>query len=413
MDIKFLYNSNKYLPLVAIAFLLPFNFGVAILLVVSLLFFFVFSDLKANMKRLFSNKWTYICFAFFLMHAIAWFFTDNREEANRAIEIKLGFFAFPLLIFSQDYNRIDLRKAIKFFAYGTLAVTFFNIMRAVYYYFTLHETKYFYYSDFSFFMHSGYYAMYAVFAIVVLCVVGINFFKNNVFNILLITLLSAFLGMGIYLSSSKMGLISAIVIIPIILFNQLFRQRKFKLLIGIGLLLIVALVFIFSSNSMPVARLKSAFNVVGDMKSIDKTTSESNAVRVLIWSQAAKIINENLLTGVGPGDVNDHLYRAYDAEGMTGANEKKLNSHNQFLQSTMGLGIPGLIVLLALTIGVLIIGLVERDLLKWLFGFLVVLNFAVESMLETQAGTLFFLFFMVLLSVPMKLSTFRFTKAIN
>lgn len=399
MEFKFFYNSYKHLPLLAIAFMLPFNFGVAIILVGFLFMFFLAGDLKANIRRLFSNKWTYVMFFLFLLPVVYWFFSTNKEAASTAIEIKLGFIVFPILLFSQGFNRIDVRRMMRFFAFGTICVTLINVSRAVFLYITEHDAKYFFYSDFSWFMHSSYYAMYAVFSIVLLSVFGLNNFRKRSSNVILVTVLSFILGAGVFMSSSKMGLLTLVIVLPILLFNMLIKQKKFKLLVVIGLLLLGGFIFLSQVTIMPVERLKSAFKFA-NKEQIDKTTTESNAVRALIWEQAVQIFKENMWVGVGPGDANDHLYRAYEKEGMTGALEKHLNCHNQFLQTAISTGLLGTLPLLLITLGIFLYGLLRRDLLKWMFALIIILNFLVESMLQTQAGTLFFLFFFSLLSIP-------------
>lgn len=199
-----------------------------------------------------------------------------------------------------------------------------------------------------------------------------------------------------------MGMLSLFVSLPVILFYVLFKQKKF-LLLGIILITIIAgLFFVLRSDFAPVQRLKNAFNFASSSEIIDKTTGESNAVRVLIWSEATTLIKQNWLLGVTPGDANDALYKAYEKAGMTGALNKHLNAHNQFLQTSIGTGLVGVLVLLILTLGILIAGFIRKEIILILFGLIIMLNFLVESMLQTQAGTLFFVFFapLLLLNLP-------------
>ncbi len=382
-----------------IAFLLPFNFGVAIVLILALAAFFFLGKVKSGLGNFVQNKWSYVFVSFFLIHAIAYFFSNNKAEAVTAIEIKLGFIAFPLLIFTQKYSRIDVRKVLRSFAFGTIACTLFNIGRALFYFVTQKETKYFFYSEFSFFMHPSYYAMYAVFSIIILSLLSLNYFKKNVFNLTAVVLSCLLLGVCIFMSSSKMGMLSLVVSLPVILFYVLFKQKKFILLGLIIITISLGLFFVLRSDFTPIKRLKNAFNFAGSTEQIDKTTAESNAVRVLIWSEAKNLIKQNLLLGVTPGDANDALYKAYEKAGMTGALNKHLNAHNQFLQTAIGTGLIGAILLGFLTLGILIVGFIRKEIMIILFALIIILNFLVESMLQTQAGTLFFVFFAPLLLV--------------
>jgi O-antigen ligase len=77
--------------------------------------------------------------------------------------------------------------------------------------------------------------------------------------------------------------------------------------------------------------------------------------------------------------------------------EHKLNSHNQFLNTSVALGLTGLICLL-LCLGLpVLLTLKNINLLLWGFCVLSGLNFLFESMLETQAGVMFFAFFSTIL----------------
>jgi O-antigen ligase len=126
---------------------------------------------------------------------------------------------------------------------------------------------------------------------------------------------------------------------------------------------------------------------------VDKTSAESTAVRLLIWEQAIQIIRQNFFTGTGVGDANAALYKAYEEQGLTGAFELKLNAHNQYLQTFLGMGILGFLLLLQMTLGDLVRALFRRQFLLFIFSLLIVMNLMVESMLQRSAGVLFFCFF--------------------
>jgi hypothetical protein len=96
------------------------------------------------------------------------------------------------------------------------------------------------------------------------------------------------------------------------------------------------------------------------------------------------------------GDANDMLYQSYKENGLTGALSHHLNAHNQYFQTFIGLGFFGFIILLSLTFGYLIKNILTKHFLFILFSTLIILNFLVESMLQTSAGVLFFCFFFCL-----------------
>jgi O-antigen ligase len=134
------------------------------------------------------------------------------------------------------------------------------------------------------------------------------------------------------------------------------------------------------------------FNVETTAKGLNP--AESNLARFLIWSSAMPVIKEHLLFGVGTGDVSDALALSAESKGIYAF--KKYNTHDQFIETQMGLGLPGLFLLLFLTFGALIYALAKKDLLLAVLALLFILNFFVESMLIGNYIPLFFSLFLYL-----------------
>jgi O-antigen ligase len=82
---------------------------------------------------------------------------------------------------------------------------------------------------------------------------------------------------------------------------------------------------------------------------------------------------------------------------MTGIFNEQLNSHNQFLQTFLALGLPGILLLLSLFVFPIINSLKTKNYILFCFLVIVFLNFLTESMLETISGVVFFAFFYSLL----------------
>ncbi len=116
--IKSTYLQMGYnLPLL-IAFFLPLGINYAIFILIWSICFFAFDDVKAGMKRILSNKWTYVLLAFFIIHTVGYFFSINKDGALNAIEIKLSFLAFPILIGASNYNELQIKKIVISFVSG-------------------------------------------------------------------------------------------------------------------------------------------------------------------------------------------------------------------------------------------------------------------------------------------------------
>lgn len=395
--LKHIYLSSGYnLPLV-IAFLLPFGINYSPIIIVWIIAFFACDNLKTGMKQVLSNPWSYVLIGFFLLHAVGYFFSENKSGALNAIEIKLCFLAFPVLIFASSYNSLRVKKIVISFISGCVLVCVFYLFRAFYLY-IFHDLNAFYYTEFSYFMHPSYFAMYLVFSQLIV----ILFYHDWLAHLSNLKIKLGFMSLTflscIFLCSSKMGLITAFLLIPLSICSILYYKGYKKIIIGLVIGFIVAIATVYKFFPKPFERMERAFKVTSSSDTIDKTDGESTAVRILIWKESVKLIKENLIFGTTAGDANDQLVQAYEREGLSGALRKRLNTHNQFFQTFIGTGMLGFLLLLLMTIGALIYGIAKKNYILSLFSILMFFNFLVESMLQAQAGFIFFVFFFCFLT---------------
>lgn len=390
--LQFGYN----IPLL-IAFFLPFGINHAILILIWAISFFAFDNVKQGFKNVFSNKWSYVLLAFFLIHALGYFFSLDKSDALNAIEIKLGFLAFPILVFASRFNEVQIKKIVISFVSGCVLATVICLFRAFYLYF-FEDVNAFFYSDFNYFLHPSYFAMYLVFAQLIVMLFYPTWLSHLTYLNIKIGFISFLLLLATFLCSSKMGLITAFLLIPTALFVILYKNGYKKLIVGSLIVFIFGLFLSYKFLPQPFERIKVAFKVTASAEKIDKTDAESTAVRILIWKESVKLIQSNFWFGTTAGDANDKLIEAYEKEGLTGALIKKLNAHNQFLQTFIGTGIMGFVLLLLMTFGAMIYGFVVKNYLLVTFSVLMIFNFLVESMLQAQAGFIFFVFFFCILT---------------
>lgn len=390
--LQFGYN----IPLL-IAFFLPFGINHAILILIWAISFFAFDNVKQGFKNVFSNKWSYVLLAFFLIHALGYFFSSDKSDALNAIEIKLGFLAFPILVFSSQFNEVQIKKTVISFVSGCVLAIVICLFRAFYLY-VFEDVNAFFYSDFNYFLHPSYFAMYLVFAQLIVMLFYPTWLSHLAYLNIKIAFISFLLLLATFLCSSKMGLITAFILIPTALFVILYKNGYKKLIVGSLIIFVLGLFLSYKFLPQPFERIKVAFKVTASAEKIDKTDAESTAVRILIWKESVKLIQSNFWFGTTAGDANDKLIEAYEKEGLTGALIKKLNAHNQFLQTFIGTGIVGFVLLLLMTFGAMIYGFVVKNYLLVTFSVLMIFNFLVESMLQAQAGFIFFVFFFCILT---------------
>lgn len=389
--LKFGFN----IPLL-IAFFLPFGINYAVFILIWSICFFLFDDVKNSFKSIFNNKWSFIVIGFFLLHSVGYFYSENKSEALSAIEIKLCFLAFPILFFGSHFSHTHVKKIVISFVSGCMLVSFLCIFRACYLYF-FEDTNAFFYSDFSYFIHPSYMAMYLVFALLIVML----FYKNWLAHLHLLNIKLGFMAVvflvTIFLCSSKLGLLSAFFLLPTTFSVLLYNKGYKKIIIGLVLALLGLATASYKLFPTPFKRFQTAINVTKSSQTIDKTDAESTAVRILIWKESIKLIKNKFWFGTTAGDVNDKLIESYEKEGLTGALTKKLNAHNQFLQTFIGTGFIGFVLLILMTLFLIVYSFIKKNYILMLFSILISLNFMVESMLQTQAGFTFFTFILCLI----------------
>lgn len=376
--------------------MLPFGFNLSIIILLWSLCFFMFEDLKQSFSNVFKSKWTYILFGFLVLHGVLSLFSVNKTEALSEMERKLSFLAFPVLLFCNGNFAPHIKKIIMAFIAGCVSALVICLLRAIYLY-VFFGINAFFYDHFNYFMHPSYFAMYLTFVLMLIILFGKQWLGHISNYYLKAGLLSALVVTGIFLCASKSGLLVAALLLPVSLIVILYNKGYKKGIIALVLGIIVLIPVTYKFFPTPYERLKVAFEVTTSSQEINKSETDGTAVRILIWKESVNLIKENLLFGVTPGDENDVLCTAYSSHQLTGALEKQLNTHNQYLQTFLGTGIIGFILLFVMTFGALITGFIQRNYLLVLFSALSILNFLVESMLQAQSGFMFFVFFLCLL----------------
>lgn len=119
----------------------------------------------------------------------------------------------------------------------------------------------------------------------------------------------------------------------------------------------------------------------------------SLTMRLYFWKAAAVIIKNNLLFGVGTGDVQNQLNKTYVETHSPLSKDWYKRPHNQFITITVSLGLLGLLVFLFSFIYPVIKLKKQIHILFWPYFLILCISFILEDTLETQAGLSFYAFF--------------------
>jgi O-antigen ligase len=140
-------------------------------------------------------------------------------------------------------------------------------------------------------------------------------------------------------------------------------------------------------------RIYELVNEYDEFKNKRHVNGHSLSMRLYFWSTAVHVIGQNFFTGVGTGDVQAALNKAYKETHAPLKEEWYKRPHNQYLTIAVALGIFALLLFLFILIYPFVSLRKYLPILYLPFFAIAVISFFVEDTLETQAGVTFFAFF--------------------
>lgn len=124
-----------------------------------------------------------------------------------------------------------------------------------------------------------------------------------------------------------------------------------------------------------------------------KPEGHSVTGRLAFWQAGFGIFKENLLFGVGTGDVKNEFIAEYERIKSPLNPKFRHRAHNQFLTFAITFGIIGCLVIFIAIIYSFSMSNYLPSSLKWTFFGIILISMLAEDTLETQAGVTFFAFF--------------------
>lgn len=339
---------------------------------------------------------TVLFMTFFAWHAVSYFFDIHTDEVLFNLEKKLAFIAVPLIFLLMDTHKAYVEKwAVGGFFAGLLITGLHMVALALFKLSSGLDFTYWSYHAFTDpYPHGAiYYSWYLSSAILYLTYHKPSFLKPK----WRISLLLFFL-LLLFLCASKFFIALTI---PLILwkFGKYVKSFSFKkkiiaLFAGFAFLAIGLIPFM--------NRISELSNTKIEVLELEKYTYDTPfngaTFRMLQWRLAFEILNENKawISGVGTGSRQEILNERYKNYGIYLGNPDlgdtgylNYNFHNQYLETLVGTGIPGLVLLLLLIINMFA---TSKGTLLFPLSFYAMtgLFFVIESVLERQSGIIFF-----------------------
>ena len=379
-------SKIKFVLLCLIGFLLTFYiFATPLCIILFAITWLLEGPLKRKLTAWLKNKYALLFIALYLIYLVGMLYTQSPAHGWMDMQIKLSILLFPIILSSE--GEMDFSKQ-KWFGFAFISGAALHGLGCLVYATWLYISSgaaIFTYMQFSKFVHPTYYSMYIDMALVFMYYALTKKGKELTKKEKIFIYISApFLLIILTLLESKMGIIvTALIILIFLLKYFLPKQSTFKTIAGV-----VAVLGLLIIGISKVSR----FNALGNLlsgKNRNVQSVESNQARFYVWNATTEVIKNSPFIGYGTGDTLA-LMQQYEKDGMTGARREKLNTHNQYLQTMVAVGIPGILILLGNLFIPLFISIRQKRFVYLLFLLILCINFLTESMLDQQAGTMFY-----------------------
>ena len=335
----------------------------------------------------------------YIMYVLEFILTPSKNIISSYLETGALLFVFPLLII------LNFKKITKLFlnvilATYTISVSllnikiliiilnqgFFELLNQDSFYHPLFRTIFSTEAD----IHLPYLGLMYQFAVLIIIYGIIKKRKILNLSVLMLLILNVFLLISSsFLFSARMSIIASFSAVTYMFFN-LEKNKFFRFRF-----IITSLILAFSLSFLtPIKRrIIEVFETSWEIPDSSYNGNHSKVnFRYVIYNCSANILKENLLLGVGLGNVNFFLNECYkDIEyvGFDDFKVKKYNSHNQYIEFFMAYGILGLFGFVFFILR----GWNNNDILYQSFIIMMLLCFLTENILYRQAGIVFYVLF--------------------
>ena len=346
----------------------------------------------------------------YILYLIGIIFTDHLDLAKSYAENKMALFALPIIFAFQPTFKLNLSPILHLSAIGIVIASILGIVHAYECWVTTGDlTTCMRSVNISPIHHPSYFATFILF-ITFGCWWG---YRENMerFHLKWLIPFTVFASLVFFLCMSLAAYVLLIGFIMVVVLKRLYAVMN-KTVFWIALISSPILLFTVLSF-VPVIKDEVAYTgkaVEFFLKDPEefvrskKGYKTGNEVRLIMWTVSVMEIKDHPF-GVGTGNVDQHLSERLVSTGqdkLAVQDEKgtiQFNPHNQYLQTSLEIGVLGACVLLAMLLSWWIIGLNFNNPLLMLLAASLFFNCMFESMLQRQSGIVFFCFWAVLLIV--------------
>lgn len=388
--------------LFTVAVTLPLSIYVNSIAIILLLFAWLCEgQFIFKIKLLMQRPLIIIFIIFYLLFLLGMLYTSNIEFGKFNLEKKLSLIVLPLVIgTSISFNKKMQENVLTVFVSSCFVTSLICFGKGLYYYFSTQSGFYLLHEPLSSVInfHPPYFGMYLSFGILII----LEHLRKNLFILTrpqkkFLALIAFYFFCFIILLSARTHL--AFLFLFFITAGTYFFYKQKKLLLWFVVFFCLSGFGIFMMNKSVFLRERITKLFTTDLSVIDGGKENGLTIRLVKWKCSIEGIAESPLLGTGTGDAVDYLVKCYERKNFWGMYPQyRFNSHNQYLETALTLGMPGLIGFLLCIIAPFVSAWRKRQYLFLSFIALFCFCCLTESLLERQHGIVFFTFFISLFS---------------
>ncbi len=393
-----------------LAFSIPFPFIYSSLALIFLCLVWVGSGAKKQALGRWARRWPLWCWtAYYLIHALSYFYSENRDQSAFDLQVKLGILVLPIVVGSLRMDQRTLQRVFTSFCLGVSVVALIALGRSAAIWWETGFTGIFFYHNLvrDFDANAVYMSWYTLFSIGLILL----FPWQRTYSYLRIPLLILQVVFLILLSSRMLLVLFLGFVVPLYFYVRIRHMRfTWPTFLAVSFILAGVLALgIFTEN--PIKKrfvdilYKPEIIRLNDFSQVAESSINNTELRLFLWKIGWENLQEQNLWafGAGNGDVSDLQNRKmieYKIPNIDHPDPEQrssfynINLHNMFLQTLIMIGIVGLIPFLGMVF-LPYFSLPGFPLWPAFSVFLGISFFFLmqESCLQSHAGVIYFSFF--------------------
>ena len=418
--IEFL-NKNAlrfFFAILLLSFIIP-PFNLSLILLILFLTFNIFKNFYTNTsicnKKVLLDTPIFYFLIYFLLLLLSLAYTDNLQYGYKLLIKNMLFVLIPIILSSMQVKlkKEELLFVLRFYVRGIVLIFFVLLFIAIaknaqegYTLSTIIDSllnnqysegsyKYLNYWYFTYDkfceplqIQPIYLGLYANIAIVFLLSLKYYNVKFKYYKFSIISVITFLI-----LISSRWQLLITLFLLVLYLF--FFSKMRISKKIILSMFSVVAILVISYLNPVSWKRINEVFENNPDFT---KNHFGGTSLRIIKWNNAIEQISKEPLLGYGIGDAKDILLEAYKKNEFYIGYYNKYNAHNQFLDTTLQIGLLGLIILCSILFYSFYHAVRKNNTILVFLSTLFFFSFITESILNRQWGLVSFVFFITFFS---------------